>query len=42
MNEKDVDEVLERTEKVVCKAFMLVADKLPGIHKTPKYGQLVE
>jgi ribosomal protein L4 len=42
MNEKDVYEVIERTEKVVWEAFVLVADKLQGSHKTPKYGQLVE
>jgi hypothetical protein len=35
MNEKDVDEVLERTGKVVWQAFILVADKLLGSRKSP-------
>ena len=41
MDEKDVNEVLERTEKEVWEAFMLVSDKSLGNHKTPKHGQLV-
>jgi hypothetical protein len=42
MSDRNLDEVLEGTEKSVWEAFRLVVNNFLGNHKAPNYRQLVE
>jgi hypothetical protein len=42
MNDRNLDEVLEGTEKTAWEAFKLLLDNFLGKYRAPKYRQLVE